>query len=252
MSTPPLLTVREKEVLPFLMVGATRKEIAHALEISTETIKFHVRNILDKFDAVSVRDGFNDLLQYQTYYGVGGLDVRRYLIDTETELTVMPGRRDASLFQKHQYLIVSGDYRGHRLNFSMNTNLDDIEIGGAQIVSSNVSGGMRAVDIVPNEGTVFQGDTFELTIRTKFMDLFANKRPEYNTNITVPASKRTVTVIFPKEDCPEAVQGKYWLANTVVGGAIDFDKTPGHAKFGYSTTQVLINHKLQVLWDWAS
>lgn len=41
-----------------LLLGQTRDEIANQYEISPETVNLHTRNILAKFDASSVRDGF--------------------------------------------------------------------------------------------------------------------------------------------------------------------------------------------------
>lgn len=43
-----ILTPREKEVLELVVKGATNKEIAAALSISEHTVKFHLRNVLQK------------------------------------------------------------------------------------------------------------------------------------------------------------------------------------------------------------
>ena len=69
---PPRLTQRESEVLPMLLLGQTRDEIANQYEISPETVKLHTRNILAKFDASSVRDGFYLMNLYQMHHGLGG------------------------------------------------------------------------------------------------------------------------------------------------------------------------------------
>jgi DNA-binding NarL/FixJ family response regulator len=42
------LTVREREIVSELLTGKTNREIADALAISDETVKFHVRNVYDK------------------------------------------------------------------------------------------------------------------------------------------------------------------------------------------------------------
>ena len=50
------LTPRELEVLGLLAEGASNKVIAHRLRISVHTVKFHVRSVLDKLDAVGRTD----------------------------------------------------------------------------------------------------------------------------------------------------------------------------------------------------
>lgn len=45
---PPLLTQREKEVLQLLVEGYTNKEIAQKLNIAENTVKNHLRNIMEK------------------------------------------------------------------------------------------------------------------------------------------------------------------------------------------------------------
>jgi DNA-binding NarL/FixJ family response regulator len=42
------LTKREFEVVEQLVAGRANKEIANALELSTKTVEFHVKNILRK------------------------------------------------------------------------------------------------------------------------------------------------------------------------------------------------------------
>lgn len=49
------LTGRESEILNFLKIGKTYSEIAYILGISERTVRFHVRNILDKLDVSSVK-----------------------------------------------------------------------------------------------------------------------------------------------------------------------------------------------------
>lgn len=50
------LTAREQEVARLAARGRTNRQIAAALFISTETVKTHMRNVLDKFDVHSKAD----------------------------------------------------------------------------------------------------------------------------------------------------------------------------------------------------
>ena len=52
----PALTPRELEVLALLAEGASNKVIARRLGISVHTAKFHVGQVLDKFDATGRTD----------------------------------------------------------------------------------------------------------------------------------------------------------------------------------------------------
>jgi len=50
---PDQLTVRELEVLRLVTAGRRNKEIALELGISENTVKYHLRNILEKLHAQS-------------------------------------------------------------------------------------------------------------------------------------------------------------------------------------------------------
>ena len=55
-TTLAALTPREREVVWLTLRGHTNRQIAAALYISTETVKTHVRHVLEKFDASSKAD----------------------------------------------------------------------------------------------------------------------------------------------------------------------------------------------------
>ena len=48
MSANPYLTHREREILSFLIVGRTNREIAAELNVSVATVKAHLSNIYAK------------------------------------------------------------------------------------------------------------------------------------------------------------------------------------------------------------
>jgi len=99
LQVPPKLTRREREITPFLLSGATRNEIASTLGVSPETVKQHIKNLLSKFEALTVRDAFVDLNNYQKYYGVGGLGLTRFVIKSSMKFELLPGRNGAKVCQ---------------------------------------------------------------------------------------------------------------------------------------------------------
>ena len=60
------LTPREHDVLELLVEGASNKEIARRLGISTSTVKFHVRSVADKLGA----DGRTDAVAHALRRGL--------------------------------------------------------------------------------------------------------------------------------------------------------------------------------------
>jgi len=103
LQAPPKLTPREREILPFLLSGATRKEIAVTLAVSPETIKIHVKNLLDKFGAITVRDAFEDLNNYQRFYGNGGLDFGIFNLNIEVNFELLSIRRDVRVHENNYF-----------------------------------------------------------------------------------------------------------------------------------------------------
>ena len=97
---PPKLTNRESEILPLWLSGSTRDEIASALSVSPETVKLHTRNILSKFGATTVRDGFYDMNLYPTHYGVGGQGSDRFENLFQCVCQILPGRKDVRITNK--------------------------------------------------------------------------------------------------------------------------------------------------------
>ncbi|MCL7931309.1 helix-turn-helix transcriptional regulator [Halomonas llamarensis] len=58
-----LLTPRETECLHWVAMGKTYEEIATILNISERTVKYHTRNIIEKMDAVNIKQAMAKLFQ---------------------------------------------------------------------------------------------------------------------------------------------------------------------------------------------
>lgn len=68
MRLPPKLSKRELQVLPFLVQGYTRREIADELQVSDETVKIFARNLSRKFGGSTVREVMRDLVDYHKFF----------------------------------------------------------------------------------------------------------------------------------------------------------------------------------------
>lgn len=107
MLEPPLLTVRQREILPFLVAGCTRAEIAESLHLSEETVRKHVRNILELFDATNLRDGMARMVEYETCYLNGKVPFLFYCTRTEVVIDIGPDHRLARCQIEQDLLVVA-------------------------------------------------------------------------------------------------------------------------------------------------
>lgn len=91
----PQLTAREFEIAPLLIANATRVEISRHLNISEETVKRHIRNILHKFDSVNIRDAYEALSDHMYAFGPDGLNINYFCHSMKRDLYISEGRADA-------------------------------------------------------------------------------------------------------------------------------------------------------------
>ena len=116
---PPVLTKRERDVVPFLVSGAAYQDIADHFQISSETVKVHVRSVFRKFGGRTLKDVFQDLSEYQKYYGLGGLEFSRFILDYKCRYEVAANYQDVKISETFSYLclkfgttsVVTHDYR---------------------------------------------------------------------------------------------------------------------------------------------
>lgn len=123
MKPPPFLTIRERELLPYLASGANRSQIADHFGLSEETVKRHTRNILTKFKAKTIRDGLWDISEYVTYFGypvpmydLYAHSVKSHLI-YDADSKVMVARHEhhfeciSEQFSKSFFSVFDGDFK---------------------------------------------------------------------------------------------------------------------------------------------
>lgn len=91
----PKLTKREIELVPLLVAGATRDDIANSLGVSSETIKSHIRNLVNKFGGNTVRDVIVGLTNYDRYFISG--DHKFFVPVLYSTIILHENRKDAEV-----------------------------------------------------------------------------------------------------------------------------------------------------------
>ena len=217
MQVPPKLTPREREIIPFLLSGATRNEIASTLGIAADTVKVHVKNLLDKFDASTVRDAFTVLNDYQKYYGVGGLGFDRFTIDISVEFEMLPGRRDAKITRKERVCAINAPLRGFKRRFYVEKGELDLSYSSpGVIVQEKTFFSERVVYWMRFEPQIEVGEVYDLTENIKISDHLDPQGDSDTVTWNVPFQRRKMIYRFPPNDPPEDIWYEFHLGSSQI------------------------------------
>ena len=168
---PPKLTRRESEVLPLLLSGATREEIASSLSVSPETVKLHTRNVLKKFNANSVREGFHLMDLYQTHYGHGGQGSDRFENLFQCVCQVLPGRKNLRLTNKLNVTIMQDELSDFKFSYIANGNLTNAVAPGNLLQGPEIYDQAVTFRVIP--GTALKKfDCYNYSFAVTFKDEF--------------------------------------------------------------------------------
>ncbi|MEN8710541.1 MAG: helix-turn-helix transcriptional regulator, partial [Paracoccaceae bacterium] len=151
MDRPPILTARQRDLLPYLISGCTRAEIANALNISEETVRKHVRNILELFEAVNIRDAMIDMVQYNTFYGDDGPHYHYYVDRNEVSLTHLDDGETTVFEVDQDFYIMAGELSEVLDRFRTNGTLVSHTCNGQEQVPFETSMGLKKYRYVLSE-----------------------------------------------------------------------------------------------------
>ena len=200
---PPKLTKRESEILPLLLSGSTRDEIATSLCVSPETVKLHTRNILSKFGATTVRDGFYDMNLYQTHYGVGGQGSDRFENLFQCVCQILPGRKDVRITNKLNITVMQDALSEFKFSYVANGSL----VGA--IAPGNLLDGpdehAQTFRIIP-ETILNMFDPYEFNFGVTFKDEFQDNTGLFVEQATYPALRREYIFEFDPADVSDRIQ----------------------------------------------
>lgn len=245
---PPKLTRRESEVLPLLLAGSTREEIASCLDVSPETVKLHTRNILSKFGATTVRDGFYDMNLYQTHYGLGGQGSDRFENLFQCVCQVLPGRRDLRITNKLNLTVMREELSEFKFSYLSNGRLIDARSPDNMLQGPDVSDHTQTFRVIPGfELTMF--DQYEFSFGITFKDEFHDNHGVFVEQATYPARLREYIFEFDPADMPDRIRYDA-LSGTHIIENYPLDVETSGPRLSITDKSPRVPMSLRVKWEW--
>ena len=245
---PPKLTKRESEILPLLLAGSTRDEIASSLSVSPETVKLHTRNILSKFGATTVRDGFYDMNLYQTHYGVGGQGSDRFENLFQCVCQILPGRRDVRITNKLNITVMQDELSEFKFSYVANGSLVDAIAPGNMLDGPDDTDHAQTFRIIPGT-TLNMFDPYELSFGVTFKDEFQDNTGLFVEQATYPALRREYIFEFDPADVPDRIQYDA-LSGTHIIDNYPLDVDTNGNRLSIIDTSPRVPMSLWVKWGW--
>ena len=245
---PPKLTKRESEIVPLLLAGSTRDEIASSLSVSPETVKLHTRNILSKFGATTVRDGFYDMNLYQTHYGVGGQGSDRFENLFQCVCQILPGRRDVRITNKLNITVMQDELSEFKFSYVANGSLVDAIAPGNMLDGPDDADHAQTFRIIPGT-TPNMFDPYEFSFDVTFKDEFEDNTGLFVEQATYPALRREYIFEFDPADVPDRIQYDA-LSGTHIIDDYPLDVDTNGNRLSIIDTSLRVPMSLRVKWGW--
>ncbi len=194
---PPILTDRQLQILEYVAVGATRKEIATELKISPETVKDHVKAIFEKFGVQSLRDGFSEISDFLKLYGEkNGIPSHQYFTDVLYQVYIAPNYQGATWFRRTRGYVVVGRVSKFSTRLIENRTVSDVMINGKKpkITSKRSANLNYSIDLVP---PLCAGDKFTRTFQARMNCDDGSKYTETINTIATPTEHLVIELFFP-------------------------------------------------------
>lgn len=206
MHRPPELTKREMTLVPLLVEGATRKEIAEQLSISEETVKAHVRSILQKFGVSTLREGFVDLQQFNEFYITDYNDGHEFNRSLTSELIIAADRRHATNILKAEVDVVYGEVKS--TIFACGIDAGEIisaEMYGRPVKETTRLDNRNWYEFVFEE-PIKKGGQYTRSLVLKTRDAYLKETEFQLLNIFRPTAFASIRVTFEDKLVPKAAK----------------------------------------------
>lgn len=197
MRIPPHLTEREKQIIEYLAHGATRDEIARHLNISSETVKSHVRNIYRKFDCTGYKDGFDEIkLYYTNFIDSSGPKYQIYIKKCLVEIIV--SSLGHGIYKKSFiYNIIDINFKKIREKITCSGSIDSVTMNG---VASNplyfAEGGYWYEQHFSED--MNPGIDYERNLHVEMSNCFTEKNENWSQQTIWPTESLRFRIIFDR------------------------------------------------------
>lgn len=249
MRRPPELTKREIMLVPLMVEGATRKEIAEQLSISEETVKAHVRSILRKFDVSTLREGFVDLQQFNEFYITNHDGGHEFNHKLTSELSIAADRRHATNILNADVEVVNGEVK---------STVFPCGIDAGEVISAEMQGrSLKATMRLDNrhwyefvfENPVTKGNRYARALVLKTRDAY-QKETEYQLlNIFRPTASASIRVTFEDKVVPKVAKPVIMYQGRVIRDSSLRLKRSGNSLY-LDIPDPKVYHSYAIEWVW--
>lgn len=245
---PPILTNRERQVLAYMLDGLARADIASVLMISPETVKIHTRNLLTKFGATNLRDGIRQMTAYQYMYGIGEGRENRFATRNILHVRVLSDQQWLHYHHKLTYLIIAGQYTGHRAIFENQAAVKDVEFSRVTI-DRRKDMGQYTNYFVTCSPPIDQGKAVDIDMRCKqHITSGRAQGSDYHRN-SVPTASKTLIYEFPENKISKIVSCQLSLGGIPLDSGAISTKQDGN-RFTFHAEPLRLNSLFEVTWQW--
>ena len=248
MDRPPRLTPKEREILPSLIAGCTRDEIASDLGIGLDAVRFHVRNILKKFDAVSVKDGTVRFQVYEALYGENGPCHKVFVDELTIKITVNNDLKTAIYEKFSEMYVVHPQLEELRECVICDGQILQVSINSQIIEASSVTHGQNwYVQSFKKRKRV--GETFGRHFTCRIADAFNADTEYWAQEQIIPTGFFRFSISLP-ENRPAK---RFWCECSLQNQPFEMELSEVTSNGRFATLEVpnpLMNAWYKIFWDW--
>lgn len=203
MKFPPKLSRREREIVPYIVDGFTRKEIAQTLNVSEETVKVFYRSLARKFDAGRLREAMEDLAEYYKFFIKG--PHKFYVPHVDTVFTLLADGTSDVIETRYSVVAISDTIREIKELYTTAGEMKRVTMNG-RVIAPIVDVGKRFTYHYALQKKLARFETYDMHVVTEVVGAYGRENSEKFANGAYdPTGSMTLTVQFDTPRLPKRV-----------------------------------------------